>query len=82
MYENICSAIHRELEYLDEKYADEKIRINGQDLENFDTMVHALKSIATYEAMKSAGREYDRTRSKGGRYENYHGYPEYSDRRY
>ena len=52
MFNNICEALHRELEMLDEKYANGS-QLNNQDLEHIDKMMHALKSIATYEAMKA-----------------------------
>ena len=69
MYPAICDAIHRELEQLEDKYTG-GAQMTGQDLEHVDKMVHALKSLATYEAMKSAEsgrterryRDYEPTR--------------------
>ena len=73
MCENICEAIHRELHKLDEKYAN-GTQLSDADLKDFDIMVHALKSHATYEAMKGdsgyyGGDSYARGRSRTtGRY--------------
>jgi hypothetical protein len=73
MFEGICEAIHREMDQLEEKYASGKSAINSQDLKDIDTMAHALKSLATYEAMKGYseydGGSYARGRSRmTGRY--------------
>ena len=72
MFENICEAIHREMHELDKKYAN-GTQLSGKDLEDVDKMAHALKSIATYEAMKGEsgyeGDSYARGRSRmTGRY--------------
>lgn len=75
MYEGICDAIHRELSQLDEKMADGST-MNGQELDHIDKMVHALKSLAAYEAMQGYGNysnydggSYARGRSRTtGRY--------------
>lgn len=75
MFEGICDILHREMEMLEEKYSSSKTPMNAQDLEHIDRMAHALKSIATYEAMK--GSEHDGYKSRG-RYSRE--YPEY--RRY
>ena len=61
MYEGICDAIHRELEGLEEKY-EAGTQLTGQDLERIDTMAHALKCIATYEAMKGYDKRSTRHR--------------------
>lgn len=74
MYEAICEAIHKELDVLDEKYA-KGTQLSMQDLEHIDMMSHALKSLATYDAMKSGYRSRSR---QTGRY----GYDEGYDRRY
>lgn len=61
MFEAICEAIHRELDELDDKFAKGE-RINAQELEHIDKMSHALKSLATYKAMKGNseyGGSYD-----------------------
>ena len=72
MFENICEAIHREMHELDKKYAN-GTQLSGKDLEDVDKMAHALKSIATYEAMNGEsgyeGDSYARGRSRvTGRY--------------
>lgn len=77
MFEGICEALHREMEQLDEKFS-QGAPMNGQELEHIDKMAHALKSLATYEAMQSnsemsgnsyRGDSYARGRSRTtGRY--------------
>jgi len=64
MFEGICEAIHREMDALDEKYSSGKSPMNSQDLEHIDKMAHALKSLATYEAMKG-NSEYDGSYARG-----------------
>lgn len=89
MFENICEAIHRELHKMDEKYAN-GAQLSDADLKDFDTMVHALKSYSTYEAMKGSseysgyeGDSYARGRSRTtGRYMSREGGYENSYRRY
>ena len=71
MYEAICDALHREMDLLEEKYASGKTAMTAADLEHIDRMAHALKSLATYEAMKTGSREY---RSRGTRYIREDGY--------
>ena len=76
MYNGICAAIHREMERLDEKYSNENVQLNIQDLDNIDKMTHTMKSLAGYEQMKGAseygsydGGSYARGRSRTtGRY--------------
>ena len=86
MFEAICEAIHKEMDALEEKY-EHGADMNAQDLEHIDRMAHALKSLATYEAMKSRS-EYDgyaRGRSRtAGRYASRDGYDSRDDgyRRY
>ena len=60
MFDNICEAIHREIDKLDEKYSS-GAPISDTDLRNVDTMAHALKNLATYVAMKE-GANRDRRR--------------------
>ena len=72
MFDGICEALHRELEELDEKFAN-GAKMNGQELEHIDKMAHALKSLATYDAMQGNseydGGSYARGRSRTtGRY--------------
>lgn len=66
MFEGICEAMHREMDRLDQKYSNENVQMNGQDLKDIDMMAHALKSLATYEAMKG-NSEYGA--SYGGSYD-------------
>ena len=68
MFEGICEALHREMDMLDEKYSSGKVQMSGQDLEHIDKMAHALKSLATYEAMKG-NSEYGNSSYAGGSYE-------------
>lgn len=72
MFEGICAALHREMEQLDEKFSQGS-PMNGQELDHIDKMAHALKSLATYEAMQgrseAGGNSYARGRSRmTGRY--------------
>ena len=92
MFEGICEAIHREMEKLEDKYAN-GTQMSGADLKDIDTMAHALKSLATYEAMKGnseyggsynggsyEGGSYARGRSRmTGRYVSRDGYPQEPD---
>lgn len=65
MYYGICDAIHRELDKLEDKYSEEA-QLSMADLDVIDTMAHALKCLATYDAMregterKTRYREYRR----------------------
>ena len=76
-YENLEEAMCEELEKLDKKYAGEQGEMSVQDAEKIDLLYHALKSAATYHAMKDAegweekdasGRSYRRGRDAMGRY--------------
>ena len=60
MFEGICEAIHRELHKMDEKYSN-GTQLSETDLKDINTMAHALKSLATYEAMDEA---YPRNRGR------------------
>ena len=78
MFEGICDAIHRELDELEQKF-ESGAKMNAQELEHIDKMAHALKSIATYDAMKGHseydGGSYMRGRSRTtGRYISRDGY--------
>ncbi len=53
-YENLEEAMCRELEMLDKKYGGETKEMSPQDVERADILYHALKSAATYHAMKDA----------------------------
>ena len=65
MFEIICDALHSEMEKLAQKY-DDGNELTAQDLDHIDKMAHALKCIATYEAMK--GEEPRQTRRRYYRY--------------
>lgn len=76
-YENLEEAMCKELEKLDKKYGGEQAEMSVQDAEKADLLYHALKSAATYHAMKDAegweekdasGRSYRRGRDSMGRY--------------
>lgn len=76
MYEGICEALHREMDQLEEKFS-KGAPMSVPELEHIDKMAHALKSLATYEAMKGNseyggsydGGSYARGRSRmTGRY--------------
>ena len=90
-YEHLEEAMCKELEKLDKKYSNETGEMTVQDAEKVDLLYHALKSAATYHAMKDAegweekdasGRSYRRGRDSMGRYISrdmgYHGYDGYS----
>ena len=62
MFDGICDAIHRELGVLEEKYESTERQMTEKDLETIDKMAHALKSIATYDAMV---RAEERGRKRG-----------------
>ena len=53
-YENLEEAMCRELEMLDKKYGSERAEMDPKDVELADVLYHALKSAATYHAMKDA----------------------------
>ena len=66
MYYGICDAIHREMDKLEDKYSEE-INLTMSDLQMIDTMAHALKNLATYDAMKEGTK-------RRSRYEEYRRY--------
>lgn len=53
-HENLEEAMCKELKKLDEKYANGAPEMSVQDAEKADLLYHALKSAATYYAMKDA----------------------------
>ena len=60
MYSKIVDALHEELDILDERYANGG-KITAADLDMIDKVTHALKCMATYEAMTTErGRRYER----------------------
>ena len=65
-YENLEKAMCKELGMLDQKYANDPGEMSAQDVEKADILYHALKSAATYHAMKDAN-EWDEDDSRGGR---------------
>ena len=77
-YEHLEEAMCRELDALDKKLGGNPGEMSVQDLEKADKLYHALKSAATYHAMKDAegwedkdasGRmSYRRGRDGMGRY--------------
>ena len=68
-YENLEKAMCKELEKLDKKYANDVPEMSVQDVERADVLYHALKSAATYHAMKDADEweEDDMENSRSGR---------------
>ena len=78
MFDRICDTLHREMEMIEDKYSDGKTPMNASDLDHIDKMAHALKSLATYDAMKGNseyGDSYARGRSRvTGRYISRDGY--------
>lgn len=78
MFEHLENAMCEELDRLNEKYKGGQ-EITSGDLTKADLIGHALKSLATYEAMKGSreGRSessYARSRTTG-RYMSRDGYP-------
>ncbi len=55
-----------ELELLEEKYTNnQNSELSVQDLEKIDKLYHALKSMATYKAMKESEEDMDDGYSEG-----------------
>lgn len=70
-FENLQKALCKELEKLDKKYTAEA-EMTEQDVERADILYHALKSAATYHAMKDAeewgeSEESEYSGANGGR---------------
>ena len=53
MFSGLCEVLHQELKQLEKKLTKGG-SLNMQDLETIDKLAHALKSIATYEAMEGS----------------------------
>ena len=53
-YENLEEAMCRELEMLDKKYGSDGQEMSAAEVEKADVLYHALKSAATYHAMKDS----------------------------
>jgi hypothetical protein len=68
MFEGICETMHHEMDLLEDKFQDGNA-MSEKDLEMIDKMAHALKCLATYEAMKGCGDEGSYARMK--RYRKY-----------
>lgn len=66
-YENLEEAMCRELEMLDKKYGGETKEMSPQDVERADILYHALKSAATYHAMKDADEWEEEESGERGR---------------
>ena len=58
MFEHLENAMCEELDKLDEKYQSGQ-EISAGDLQKADLIFHALKSAATYSAMKGESGAYD-----------------------
>ena len=65
MFDIICDVLHHEMDELEEKF-DGGAKMTVADLDMIDKIVHSLKSIATYEAMKEPRRK--------SRYDDYRRY--------
>lgn len=83
-YENLEKAMCRELEKLNKKYGGDVDEMSPTDLDHADKIYHALKSAATFYAMKDAegedGEGYSgegRSNRSGGR--SYRGGRSYED---
>ena len=63
-YKNLEKAMCKELEKLDKKYTAD-VEMTEQDAERADKLYHALKSAATYHAMKDA-EEWDEQEGDDG----------------
>ena len=70
MYNKICETLHRELDMLTERF-ENGAGMSVSDLDMIDKASHALKCLATYEAMTGGDRDYD---FKRRRYDNYRRY--------
>lgn len=73
MYMNLEKNMCRELEALEEKYRNGAEMSEG-DLRRIDLLVHSLKSMATYKAMKQAegyeNNQYQENYNQGNSYMN------------
>lgn len=64
MFDIICDVLHHEMDELEDKF-DGGAKMTVSDLDMIDKIVHSLKSIATYEAMRESKR---RSRYREDRY--------------
>ena len=72
-YENLDKAMCKELEKLDKKYANDVPEMSVQDVEKADVLYHALKSGATYYAMKESEEDWDEGDMESGEGRSYRG---------
>jgi len=86
-FEALEKAMCKELETLEQKLKG-SAEMSIQDLDKVDKLAHAMKSLATYKAMKEAEEEYGegeegfsgrRGRAANGRYVSRDGGSSYSD---
>jgi len=86
-FETLEKAMCKELETLEQKLKG-SAEMSVQDLDKVDKLAHAMKSLATYKAMKEAEEEYGegeegfsgrRGRAANGRYVSRDGGSSYSD---
>ena len=54
MFDAIMDALSRELMEYNEKFNQDGARISTQDLDIIDKLTHAMKCLATYEAMEGS----------------------------
>lgn len=64
MFDIICDVLHHEMDELEDKF-DGGAKMTVSDLDMINKIVHSLKSIATYEAMRESKR---RSRYREERY--------------
>ena len=71
MYKHLENKMCKELEALEEKYRTGAEMSEG-DLRRIDLLVHSLKSMATYKAMKEAeeAQRYNENSYMSGNYDN------------
>ena len=67
MFEIITDVLHHEMDELEEKF-DGGAKLTQQDLDTIDKVLHSLKCLATYEAMKETKR---RSRYRDDDYRRY-----------
>lgn len=66
MFDIICDVLTHELDEMEDKF-DGGAKLTVADLDMIDKIVHSLKSLATYEAMKEP-RRYSRREEYSRRY--------------
>ena len=68
--EHLEQKMLKELKMLDDKYSSNAGEMAVQDLDKIDKLVHALKSLATYNAMKEAEESNEYGKNVSGHYMN------------